>query len=51
MNQSIQFPDREEWDEGAQAIRFPVQINGFQRECILRAASIQQRYGGSHYEE
>ncbi|OSN08574.1 hypothetical protein AU512_13595 [Lonsdalea iberica] len=51
MNQSIQFPDIEAWDEGTQAIRFPVQVNGFQRECVLRAASIQQRFGGANREE
>ncbi|MFP1937014.1 DUF1488 domain-containing protein [Lonsdalea quercina] len=51
MNQSIQFPDREEWDENEQAIRFPVQVNGFQRECVLRAESIQQRFGGANRKE
>ncbi|AXW86104.1 hypothetical protein AU509_16700 [Lonsdalea britannica] len=51
MNQSIQFPDREEWDEDIQAIRFPVQINGFLRECVLRAESIQQRFGGADGEQ
>ena len=28
MNQAIQFPDREEWDEGKKAVCFPVLVNG-----------------------
>ncbi|HGY5831529.1 TPA: DUF1488 family protein, partial [Klebsiella michiganensis] len=28
MNQAIQFPDREVWDEARQCIAFPALVNG-----------------------
>ncbi|ASY81023.1 MULTISPECIES: DUF1488 domain-containing protein [Pectobacterium] len=46
MNQAIQFPDRESWDDKVMAIRFPVLVNGFQQECLVSAGQLQQRYGG-----
>ncbi|WP_409308645.1 DUF1488 domain-containing protein [Pectobacterium sp. B1J-3] len=45
MNQAIQFPDREHWDEMLQAIRFPVLVNGFQQECLIGLAHLQSLYG------
>ncbi|MFT8212280.1 MAG: DUF1488 domain-containing protein [Symbiopectobacterium sp.] len=47
MNQAIQFPDREAWNEEDSMIYFPVLIGGFQRECRISAAQIQVRFGGS----
>lgn len=51
MNQAIQFPDREVWDENSQTIRFPVLVGGFQRECAIGGSAIQQRYGGENAEQ
>nr|WP_113868970.1 DUF1488 domain-containing protein [Brenneria salicis]NMN90366.1 uncharacterized protein DUF1488 [Brenneria salicis ATCC 15712 = DSM 30166]RBP58533.1 uncharacterized protein DUF1488 [Brenneria salicis ATCC 15712 = DSM 30166]RLM29927.1 hypothetical protein BHG07_13715 [Brenneria salicis ATCC 15712 = DSM 30166] len=45
MNQAIQFPDRESWDEALQAIRFPVLVNGFQQECIIGIELLRRHYG------
>ncbi|WP_058914323.1 DUF1488 domain-containing protein [Entomohabitans teleogrylli] len=47
MNQAIQFPDREEWDEGRGAICFPVLVNGIQLTCAIRGTSMAVRFGGS----
>lgn len=51
MNQAIQFPDRESWDDKAMAIRCPVLVNGFQQECLVSAELLQQRYGGNSPEQ
>ncbi|MGG4610551.1 DUF1488 family protein [Providencia sp. Me31A] len=45
MNQQIQFPDREEWDESTGEIRFPVLIGGMLAECVVSQTLISQRYG------
>ncbi|GAB1440328.1 DUF1488 domain-containing protein [Providencia sp.] len=45
MNQQIQFPDREEWDELTGQIRFPVLVGGMLAECVVSQTLIFQRYG------
>ena len=50
MNQAIQFPDRDEWDEKLQAICFPALVNGFQVMCGISAEIIASRYGGDNKE-
>jgi hypothetical protein len=52
MNQAIQFPDREEWNDAQQAVCFPALVNGLQLTCIMRAEfwrnvleAIRQRCG------
>ncbi|MEQ4676842.1 DUF1488 domain-containing protein [Providencia vermicola] len=45
MNQLIQFPDREEWDESSEVVRFPVLISGLLAECTISQALLLQRYG------
>lgn len=47
MNQAIQFPDREAWSEKDRMIYFPGLIGGFQRECLISAAQLQARFGGT----
>ncbi|EPF13240.1 MULTISPECIES: DUF1488 domain-containing protein [Cedecea] len=47
MNQAIQFPDREVWDESLQAICFPALVNGFQVNCAISAAAVATRFGGN----
>nr|WP_024966608.1 DUF1488 domain-containing protein [Pantoea sp. IMH] len=47
MNQAIQFPDREWWDEKAQAVCFPALVNGFQLTCALRGEALARRFGES----
>lgn len=51
MNQAIQFPDREVWDEERQAIRFPALVQGFQVECAISSLAIASRFGGNGAEE
>lgn len=46
MNQAIQFPDREIWDEERQCIAFPALVNGIQLTCALRRTILQERFGG-----
>lgn len=45
MNQAIQFPDREDWDEIRQAVCFPVIVNGFQLTCGITRKALCQRFG------
>ncbi|WP_369309121.1 DUF1488 domain-containing protein [Providencia rettgeri] len=45
MNQLIQFPDREEWDELSRVVRFPVLISGLLSECTISQSLLFQRYG------
>ncbi|MBV4368245.1 DUF1488 domain-containing protein [Erwinia sp. BNK-24-b] len=45
MNQAIQFPDREWWDESAGAVCFPALVNGFQMVCAVSGESLISRYG------
>ncbi|KFW99011.1 hypothetical protein KP22_20845 [Pectobacterium betavasculorum] len=51
MNQAIQFPDLEKWDDEVTAVRFPVLVNGFQQECLISAERLQHRYGGDSPEQ
>ncbi|MEC5345231.1 DUF1488 domain-containing protein [Brenneria populi] len=51
MNQAIQFPDRESWDDELKAVCFPVLINGFQQTCRISAGQLAQRYGGDAPEQ
>lgn len=50
MNQSIQFPDREQWDDQLLAVRFPALVNGFQVMCGITGETIASRYGGDNKE-
>lgn len=45
MNQLIQFPDREEWDDVSEVVRFPVLVSGLLAECTISQALLFQRYG------
>ncbi len=45
MNQAIQFPDREWWDESVAAVCFPAIVNGFQLTCAISGETIARRYG------
>ncbi|WP_272524209.1 DUF1488 domain-containing protein [Providencia sp. PROV230] len=45
MNQQIQFPDREEWDELSKQVRFPVLISGMLAKCAIPQSLLFQRYG------
>ena len=46
MNQAIQFPDREVWDEAHQCIAFPALVNGMQLTCALTLTGLKKRFGG-----
>lgn len=45
MNQAIQFPDVEEWDELTCKVQFPVLISGMLFECIISESLLYRRYG------
>lgn len=45
MNQAILFPDREWWDESANAICFPALVNGFQILCAIDGELLIRRFG------
>ncbi|CDL84359.1 DUF1488 domain-containing protein [Xenorhabdus szentirmaii] len=49
MNQSIQFPDREEWDEVGNRVMFPAIVDGLLVECMMSADVIIERYGEAHH--
>ncbi|MDX7992507.1 DUF1488 domain-containing protein [Xenorhabdus sp. Reich] len=49
MNQSIQFPDREEWDEVGNRVMFPAIVDGLLVECMMSADVIIERYGKAHH--
>ena len=49
MNHSIQFPDREVWDEAHQCIAFPVLVNGMQLTCALTSSVLKTRFGGEEH--
>ncbi|WP_192459480.1 DUF1488 domain-containing protein [Musicola keenii] len=51
MNQTIHFPDRDEWDEASDSVIFPVLINGFQSQCVMYATGLKARYGGESAEQ
>lgn len=46
MNQAIQFPDRELWDESKQAVCFPALVNGMQLMCAINKETLRARFGG-----
>ncbi|AYA41427.1 DUF1488 domain-containing protein [Xenorhabdus nematophila] len=48
MNQSIQFPDREEWDEAEKRVLFPAIVDGLLVECMISADVIIKRYGKAY---
>lgn len=45
MNQSIQFPDREEWLAEEKKIQFPVMINGMLLDCQVTEDELFKRFG------
>ncbi|MGB9098073.1 DUF1488 domain-containing protein [Erwinia sp.] len=45
MNQAIQFPDREGWDETVKAVCFPAMVNGFLLTCAISGETLVRRYG------
>ena len=47
MNQAIQFPDRERWDETILAVCFPTLVNGMQLTCAIKGDTLLQRFGGN----
>ena len=42
MNQSILFPDIQQWDEAAQFVRFPAQQAGALIECKISLVSLAE---------
>lgn len=46
MNQLIQFPDREVWDDALQAVCFPALVGGMQLHCAITRETLSKRYGG-----
>ena len=46
MNQAIQFPDREEWDENKKCVCFPALVNGMQLTCAISGESLAYRFTG-----
>ncbi len=46
MNQAIQFPDREIWDEEKLAVCFPALVNGMQMMCAIEGITLARRFGG-----
>lgn len=44
MNQAIQFPEREWWDEARQAVCFSAQANGFQLTCAINGEELLRRF-------
>lgn len=47
MNQAIQFPDREHWDESKQAVCFPALVNGMQLMCAIKGETLSHRFGNA----
>ena len=45
MNQSILFPDLQEWNEELQEIHFPAQVQGANIECRISLARLVQLEG------
>ncbi len=42
MNQSILFPDLQEWNEALQAVVFPAQQSGALIECVVSLSRLKQ---------
>ncbi|HAI2351124.1 TPA: DUF1488 domain-containing protein [Escherichia coli] len=51
MNQAIQFPDREEWDENKKCVCFPALVNGMQLTCAISGDSLAYRFTGDTPEQ
>ncbi|MCG8710845.1 DUF1488 domain-containing protein [Brenneria sp. 4F2] len=51
MNQAIQFPERECWNDDLKSVCFPVLVNGFQQTCRISAEQLIQHYGGNRPEQ
>ena len=51
MNQAIQFPDREEWDENKQCVCFPALVNGMKLTCAISGESLAYRFTGDMPEQ
>jgi len=45
MNQAIQFPEREHWDEEKSAVCFPALVNGMLIMCAITGATLEGRFG------
>lgn len=45
MNQALQFPDRELWDDRRQAVCFPALNQGMQLNCAISGEELFLRYG------
>ncbi len=45
MNQSILFPDLQEWDQELQQIHFPVQVQGVSIKCRVSLPRLAQLEG------
>lgn len=45
MNQALQFPDHEYWDEDRQAVCFPALCYGMQLTCAIGGTELIRRYG------
>ncbi|EKS7794976.1 DUF1488 domain-containing protein [Edwardsiella piscicida] len=41
MNQSILFPELEQWQASSSTITFPAMVNGFQVTCAIRWRDLQ----------
>ncbi|MCZ8502107.1 DUF1488 domain-containing protein [Vibrio lentus] len=50
MNQSILFPDIQDWDEDNQSITFPAQQSGALIECVMSIEELS-RLAGKDIEE
>ncbi|EGT5713436.1 DUF1488 family protein [Cronobacter dublinensis] len=51
MNQAIQFPDREHWDEQRQAVCFPALVNGLVLTCAIPQSALVARFSGESPDE
>ena len=45
MNQSIQFPDREQWLEDQKYVLFPIMVNGMLFDCQITEQELKVRFG------
>jgi len=44
VNQAIQFPEREWWDENLQAVCFSALVNGFPITCAINGEALLRRF-------
>ncbi|CDG87067.1 DUF1488 domain-containing protein [Xenorhabdus bovienii] len=49
MNQAIQFPDREEWNEVESKVIFPAMVDGLLVQCMISSDELAERYGKDHH--